>query len=150
MKCKEVHKILPGYLAGDLPEDKFLQLQAHLDSCTDCNALADRVMETEKLLSEKTEITEQPFFYTRLSAKIKKLEEEKMPSAVYKRLLQPAMVAIVVLTAILSGIYLGTSDRIFKDNEYYMESYMENYYFDATNTNKIANSYISEFYETED
>lgn len=52
MNCKDVQKVLPLYVGGDLKERRARLVKAHVQTCADCAGLADEYHESRQLLME--------------------------------------------------------------------------------------------------
>lgn len=52
MKCKDVQKLLPLYVGGDLKENRARLVTAHVESCTDCAGSKNEYRESQQLLME--------------------------------------------------------------------------------------------------
>lgn len=110
MKCKTLHKNLIFFLEGDLAPEKMKEFQNHLDECASCAAFAKDLKQTLGIIEIEKEPAVNPYFYTRLKAKLENRVAEKSPvfgRLVLARLLQPAFFSILLLVGIYSGIKIG-------------------------------------------
>lgn len=106
MKCKAIHKKLISFLDGDLPEEEMKQVQKHLNDCNKCFAFVTEMKKTFDVLGEEKSTDVNPFFYTRLKARLENEEEEnpapeKLPGLV--KVFQPVFFSVLLLLGIYSG-----------------------------------------------
>lgn len=110
MKCKNLHSKLIFYLEGDLPEKEMEQVRVHLNKCPDCAAFVSEMKQTLRVLEAEKAPEINPFFYTRLKAKMETQNESfesKAGNPVLVRMLQPALFSLLLLAGIYSGIKMG-------------------------------------------
>ena len=109
MQCKNLHKKLIFFLEGELSEKEMNTIKNHLNDCIECkNFAADLkktlgIIETEKLMEVN------PFFYTRLKAKIEKQQKTKIAfwQPFFVKVLQPAFFSLLLVAGIYSGIKIA-------------------------------------------
>ena len=119
MNCKEVEKILPQYTEKALSERESMRIKSHLNSCTHCSSLYNKLFNTLALLKPKAEIPEQAFYYTRLKQKMENKYEEKtsiINKLLIKRVLQPVMYLASLIIAVYIGILIGSTSP--KQNQF--------------------------------
>lgn len=120
MNCKKLHKNLIFYLDGDLPETEMIKMRTHLANCPDCAAFADKMMKTLGVLQSEKSPEVNPFFYTRLKAKMESQNEDvkKVANPIWTRVLQPALFSLLLLVGVYSGIKIGqnTEDQFYATN----------------------------------
>lgn len=110
MNCKTLHKNLIFFLEGDLAPEKMKEFQSHLAECKSCAAFAQELKLTLGIIEQEKKPAVNPYFYTRLKAKLENRVAEKSPvlgRAVLVRVLQPAFFSILLLVGIYSGIKIG-------------------------------------------
>lgn len=109
MQCKTLHKNLIFFLEGDLPEKEMKKVEAHLVECPDCLAFSLEMKKTLGIIEEEKQLEVNPFFYTRLKARLENQETQKKPfwQPVFSRVLQPAFFSIILLLGIYGGIKMG-------------------------------------------
>jgi anti-sigma factor RsiW len=109
MKCKNLHNKLIFYLEGDLPQKEMEQVNFHLSGCTECASFAEDMKKTLGIFEAEKSPEVNPFFYTRLKAKMEDEAEsfEKVNSPLLLRVLQPAIFSLLLLAGIYSGIKIG-------------------------------------------
>ena len=110
MKCKTLHKNLIFFLEKELPEKEMELIKTHLYECGTCAAFAEEMKKTLGILEAERSPAVNPFFYTRLKAKIETRESEQKqvfwkPALV--RVLQPAAFSILLMLGIYAGIKIG-------------------------------------------
>ncbi|WP_372647994.1 anti-sigma factor [Draconibacterium sp.] len=113
MKCNTVHNKLIFFLEKELPVSEMKQVQQHLDECSECARFAAEMKNTLQILESDKLTDENPFFYTRVKARLEK-QEEKQPAArpVLLRILQPVAFSIILLLGIYGGFKLGEAPKI--------------------------------------
>ena len=107
MKCNTIHKKLIFYLDGELPPQEMENIKNHLSECDECAAFAEELVKTQAILTAEKSIEPNPFFYTRLKAKME--AEETVDYAprwqsVWVKLVQPAVFSILLI----AGVYFGS------------------------------------------
>ncbi|MGC8865033.1 MAG: zf-HC2 domain-containing protein [Bacteroidales bacterium] len=101
IRCEEFKHWYPAYKNGKLSNINKQLVAEHLGSCEGCQLAAQAI---EAVLETTIQPESDPFFYTRLSAR---LEKEKAPRVV--RVLKPAFILSLALSlSILIGIRMGT------------------------------------------
>lgn len=111
MNCNLCKQELDAYREGRLPEGMRTQVETHLALCSDCSAiyqmeiLSNRVMDTEK------QVQSNPFLATRVMTGIEAMEQrsesyERIPA--YQKALKPVLVSLSIAAAILVGIFAGS------------------------------------------
>ncbi|WP_340111534.1 zf-HC2 domain-containing protein [Maribellus mangrovi] len=111
MKCKDVQSKLIFFLDEELPIKEMQAVQEHLNDCTDCALFAEDMKKTLSILETEKTPELNPFFYTRVKAKMENRETERVINRrpVLVRVLQPVAFSIVLLIGIYAGIKLGAS-----------------------------------------
>lgn len=110
MKCKQHYNKLIFYLEGNLPKDEMDFVKKHLSECPDCAAFADEMRKIFAVLEAEKSPEVNPFFYTRLKAKMEAQAKSVEPEAAnpyWRRILQPALFSLLLLIGIYSGIKIG-------------------------------------------
>lgn len=110
MKCSTIHKKLIFFLEGDLPATETKQIKLHISECKDCAAFAKEMEKTFAVLESEKSPAANPFFYSRLKAKMENRASEQNP--IYRRpvlakILQPAFFSLLLFVGIYSGIKIG-------------------------------------------
>ena len=78
MKCQIVHKKLIFFLENELSGTEMQAIREHLDSCPDCALFASEMEKTFSILASEKNPEINPFFYTRVRAKLEnQMETER-------------------------------------------------------------------------
>jgi len=115
MKCKTIHKNLIFFLEGDLPEKETEQIKVHLSGCRECAAFAEDLKKTLAIVEQEKKAETNPFFYTRLKAKLEsQAETEKVPlwKPVLVKVVQPVFFSVLLMAGIYSGFKIGAPLRV--------------------------------------
>ncbi len=110
MNCKTLHKELIFFLEGDLPLEKREQLEAHLNECPDCAAFAADIKKTLQVTENEKSTEVNPFFYTRVKAKLENNETQHIAAfenVFLRKVLQPVLFSILLIIGVYSGIKIG-------------------------------------------
>ncbi len=108
MKCKRVHKNLIFFFEKELPFSEMQKVREHLGSCPECGHFAEEMRKTLRILDGDKVSDENPFFYTRIKARLENQateSPEKRPVLV--RVLQPIAFSILLMFGVYGGIKLG-------------------------------------------
>jgi hypothetical protein len=106
--CKKVLQLIPLHKEGFLPPDLEEDLAAHLLSCSSCAKFDQGFREILNHAKDERVSEADPFFYTRLEAKM--TEREEIPTLSQLRL-RPIFLGISILLPLIAGILLGISFR---------------------------------------
>jgi hypothetical protein len=110
------------YLEGLLKGPELEEVERHLEGCTSCRKFAGYLTESLEAI-EKSKITENdPFFYTRLKAKLENQSVSGYEKISFTRILQPVLLTLVLVVAIIAGIGIGSIGRSSKTGDYAMEN----------------------------
>jgi len=110
MECKSLHKKIIFFLEGELSAEEMEQMKLHLSECGDCAAFAREMEKTFAILQSEKSPAINPFFYTRLKAKMENQAAEQnviFRNPVWARILQPAFFSVLLLAGIYMGIKIG-------------------------------------------
>lgn len=108
MKCNKVHNKLIFFLEKELPVSEMEQVQKHLDECSECALFAAEMKNTLSILDSDKVTDENPFFYTRVKARLENQTEVQLSvRPVLARILQPVAFSIILLLGIYGGFKLG-------------------------------------------
>jgi len=110
MKCQVIHKKLIFFLEDELSGKEMQAIREHLDSCPDCALFAEDMRETLSILDSEKNPEINPFFYTRVKAKLVNQDEKEsqmMRRPVLVRVLQPLAFSILLLVGVYAGIKFG-------------------------------------------
>lgn len=110
MNCQIVQKKLIFFLEKELSGSEMKAVQEHLDSCHDCALFAEEMKKTLSILDSEKVTGINPFFYTRVKAKLEnQAEGQMMRRPVLVRVLQPVAFSMILLLGIYGGIKLGNT-----------------------------------------
>jgi anti-sigma factor RsiW len=110
MKCNTIHKKLIFFLEGDLPVREADEIYEHLARCEKCAAFAEDMKKTLSIIKLEKSPEVNPFFYTRLKARMEKEKEKVLQPAefpLWEKVLQPAIFSLLLLAGIYTGIRIG-------------------------------------------
>jgi hypothetical protein len=108
MNCKTVHNKLIFFLEKELSVSEMKQVQKHLEGCSDCALFVDEMRLTLGVIESDKITDENPFFYTRVKARMENQAVESYErNSVLVKLLQPIAFSIVLLLGIYGGFKLG-------------------------------------------
>ena len=122
MKCNKVHNQLIFFLEGELSAVEMKSVQEHLDTCSDCALFLEEMKKTLSILETEKTASVNPFFYTRVKAKLENQQEVGTLTGrrpVFVKLLQPIAFSIILLLGIYAGIKIGASSA--QPENYYTE-----------------------------
>ena len=107
MKCNTIHKKLIFYLDGELPQQEMEDIKNHLSECKECALFAEELKKTQAILTSEKSIEPNPFFYTRLKARMEAEESVNYTPSwqpAWVKVLQPAVFSIILI----AGVYFGS------------------------------------------
>ncbi len=141
MNCKTLHTKIIFFTEGSLPAREMEEIKIHLENCSNCAAFANEMKKTLAVIENENTPQLNPFFYTRVKARLEnRVEEEKVirRSPVLVRILQPAMFSLLLLAGIYTGIKIGQPAKISSDVPVFSENEMVPY-FNEMETEAIEN-----------
>jgi len=106
MECKICQKNLEVYSEGKLTSDISYQIKTHLNQCSECAEKYQLLTITEKVITKEKETLSNPFLSTRIMSAITELENTKVP--IYRRTLQPILLAASITIAVVFGVLAGS------------------------------------------
>ncbi|MCK3683647.1 zf-HC2 domain-containing protein [Maribellus sp. YY47] len=112
MKCKAAHSKLIFFLERELPEPEMKAVQEHLAVCPDCALFAEEMKRTLSILETEKVSEVNPYFYTRVKAKLDRPSEIQLSgirSSVLVRVLQPVAFSIVLILGVYGGVKMGAT-----------------------------------------
>jgi predicted anti-sigma-YlaC factor YlaD len=112
MNCKTVHNKLIFFLEKELSDSELNLVQEHLESCSECALFAEEMKLTLSILESDKVLEENPYFYTRVKARLENQEQEVWSGRpVLVRILQPIAFSIILLLGVYGGIKLGQPNK---------------------------------------
>ena len=129
MKCREVRKRLTDYASVDLKPTTYTVVRKHLELCAECSALLEELNSTMELIDKRKRLEPNPFLYTRIKEKLSDSgkDEVRLRVPVYKRILQPIMLSLIMAGALFTGIKIGNT--MVKKQEQALNSIEETKYY---------------------
>ncbi|MBU1013139.1 MAG: hypothetical protein KKG99_09030 [Bacteroidetes bacterium] len=108
MKCKKVHKLINPFLNGSMDVEKSGLFHSHLSECRSCEKLVREMSSTLSILDKQKRVIPDPFMHTRI---LQEIENRQSTNVLFniRRILQPIMVAAILIIGIYIGIGLGNS-----------------------------------------
>ncbi len=108
MKCKKIHSKVIFFLEKELPDSEMIRVKEHLSSCSECTHFVEEMKRTLSIFDEEKSAEVNPFFYTRVKARLQSQEQEVYAGRpVLARILQPLAFSILLIIGIYGGIKLG-------------------------------------------
>lgn len=144
MNCKTLHTKIIFFLEEELPDCEMEEIKVHLESCPGCIAFASEMKKTLTVLHNDKLQEVNPFFYTRVKARLENQEAEKTAARrnpVLMRILQPALFSMLLLGGIYAGIKIGQPAGINPGSPVYTENEMIPY-LNEMETESIENFLI--------
>lgn len=139
MNCKQCHSKLIFHLEDSLPEDESREVARHLEACASCRQFAGYLSKTLSVIDTEKQLSDDPFFYTRLKARMERhpdvsseessvaglagkiltgvfspgenQNKEKESHPAWIRLLRPVLLTAALAGVIWTGILIGSSER---------------------------------------
>jgi len=126
MKCKTLHTKIIFFIDGELPAAEMEQMKIHLSECSECAAFTGEMKKTLAVIENEKTPQLNPFFYTRVKARLEKQAENltatrQTPTLVH--ILQPALFSLLLMAGIYTGVKIGqpakvnTNIPVFAENE---------------------------------
>ena len=107
MNCEICHKQLIPYQEGLLKGPALQEMEQHLQECSSCRSFAGYLKETLLSIENSRLTAPDPFFYTRVKARLEKQVNSSSVKSGWIRILQPAFFTFFLAAAIYAGILLG-------------------------------------------
>lgn len=113
MNCGEIKQKLSAFQDRQLPENEMHFIQSHLRECESCSSAWQELQDVYGVLSHVETIEAAPYFYTKLSRRMKQSATRKSfwesIAVPIQRFAIPAAAMLVFIFALVFGIYLGTN-----------------------------------------
>lgn len=147
MICKNFKNNILNYYYGECDPDTAKEMKEHLVICNECAVLYQQL--TGVLGSAKSiNVAEpNPFFYTRLSAKINNQKPERIYTRLVARLVQPLVAACLAVLGIFIGVKIAgnLSENNFVESKTTQsevaETQLANEYFPKTGDEELIETY---------
>ena len=108
MNCSTCQKNLSTYLEEKLPKDIQRLTEDHLNNCSRCMVFYNEMRIASGLIDREKANASNPFLATRVMATIEQLEAPFYKESVYRRVLQPILIAASIAIAVFVGIKAGS------------------------------------------
>ncbi len=139
MNCKTVKESIIFFIGNDLGKKECSEVEKHLDSCRQCSHLYNEIQQTLGIIEEEKIPETNPFFFTRLEARIENPQENFNRRPIFVRSLQAAMAGILLAVAVYSGILLGNKyihedfqqTELTEDQYYSQEYFLDEYSYES-------------------
>lgn len=115
MECKTIHNKLIFYLDGELPLQEMEDIKKHLSECRECALFAGELKKMQDILTAEKSTEPNPFFYTRLKAKMEAAEAENQIHTwqnTWTRILQPVLFSILLIAGVYFGSKIGKPEPL--------------------------------------
>lgn len=143
MECKEVNSKLIFYLEKELLKDEMLQMKNHLSNCSSCSDSLVLLQSALGIIEKEKSLQANPYFVSKTMNRFKE-EQRKASQPVFTRLLMPALVSILFVLAIGSGIFMGSNFAV--DTENSQQSNLIDPYFNETESETIELFFLNDGY----
>ena len=105
MDCKIIENNIWEYIEGSLDETQQKEFAEHIAHCTACAAMEKGLRSSLLLIDQSKKKEADPFFYSRLEARMESAEQNSTSQIPYA--LRYAMAASVAFIAIIGGSLFG-------------------------------------------
>ena len=147
LNCGQVHKNLLDFIDGSLAENVNFDIKNHIGYCEQCYGLYLNVKETYTAYEKEPVPILNPFFSTRVLAKLHNIEViETNMSHKLLRIFQPIAASVLIIIGISAGIYLGKNLAGSKTivsvnilNNETLETYASEYYLYDLGEQSVSN-----------
>lgn len=122
------NELLSVYIDGELREERMKEVRSHLDVCASCAEKCRQMQRVWDAIGCLPQETPAPFFYTRVAARLRRVERY---TTIKDRILVPLSFALVLFLGIITGSMFGTGvgsrqDAAFAESSITQE-YLENH-----------------------
>ncbi|HNW68965.1 MAG TPA: zf-HC2 domain-containing protein [Bacteroidales bacterium] len=107
MICKNFKNNILNYYYGESEPDTAREMKEHLATCHECAVLFQQLTGVLGSADHIKEAAPNPFFYTRLSAKIHNQKPVSIYTRMITRLVQPLMAACLAALGIFIGVKIA-------------------------------------------
>jgi anti-sigma factor RsiW len=106
MSCKEIENSIWDYIEGSLDQVQANHTASHIKDCPHCASLEKGIRESLQLIEQAKKTEADPFFYSRLEARMEQDSRKQMPKRIYA--VRYAMAASIAFLAIVGGGLFGS------------------------------------------
>ncbi|PKQ63970.1 hypothetical protein BZG02_08130 [Labilibaculum filiforme] len=143
MKCKTVNSKLIFYLEKELLKDEMVLVENHLSTCNRCSEHLALLKNAMGVIDKEKMQAVNPYFLSKTLNRWKE-EQEESSSPVFTRVVMPALLGLVFLMAIGSGIFMGANFA--KDSENLQQSNVIDPYFNEIDSETIELFFLNDGY----
>lgn len=151
MNCSKIHKNIISYLDKELTPETVTEIATHLQSCDACQKLLFEMEKTYEIIKTEQKAEFDPFFYTRLEARMEKaLSPKRRLSGKLIPAFKYAIASIAIILSIAAGAFLGSDlqDHFIQPNTSdiisYTDQYANDYYIFEMEDEIIENILLNE------
>lgn len=105
MDCSNVQDKLFGYAGGTLTASQRQEIEAHLQNCPSCSALAEAFRRLEEAIAREKSLEPPPFAATRILQRMENRFSTRRKTTA--GILRPALITLAVLVALAAGYVIG-------------------------------------------
>ncbi|MDM8158411.1 zf-HC2 domain-containing protein [Labilibaculum sp. K2S] len=142
MKCKEVNSKLIFYLEKELLKDEMLQVENHLSKCSSCSDRLILLQSAMGVIEKEKSLQANPYFLSKTLNRLR--EEQRRAAQPFIGLLKPALLGVLFLLAIGSGIFMGANFA--SDTETRQQSNLIDPYFNEIDNETIELFFLNDGY----
>ena len=106
MNCKEIENSIWKYVEGNLDITQQNTFAKHIEQCPQCASLEKGMRASLNLIDQSKKTEADPFFITRLEARMEKQQQGAEPTASF--VLRYAFAASIAIMGIVGGGFLGS------------------------------------------
>jgi predicted anti-sigma-YlaC factor YlaD len=121
MNCERCHEKLIPYLEASLKSAELHGIEQHLLECASCRNFAEYLKTILVSFEDSRVTTYDPYFYTRVKARIEKQEDGSPVKTGWVKVLQPVAFSLLLMAAVYTGILLGSLDGSNTKKNYAMD-----------------------------
>jgi len=147
MICKNFKINILNYYYGECKPDTAKEMKEHLTMCNECAVLFQQLAGVLGSADYIKAAEPNPFFFTRLSAKINNQKPERLYTRVVARLLQPLVAACLAVLGIFIGVKIAgnLSENYFVETKTTQsevaETQLANEYFPKSGDEELIETY---------
>lgn len=127
MNCNEIENKLGLFSSEEYTENEKRALEVHLAECPSCQRKYSMIQRLEHIIVAEKEEKVNPFLSTRVISKWQESKRESSKAAFGRRVLQPALIGVMMLVGIAIGLTFALqftespSDKTIRELSYYMD-----------------------------
>ena len=118
MDCRKYGILISAYADNELRGSELESLENHLETCDKCRKELESIRKTGQLLAQREKAVPEPFFETRLSARIGSTGRTGYLLRGYAGLLRKAVPAFILVSLVITGIYMRVPSCRAENDDY--------------------------------